>query len=46
MITVRIKMGRIFPLCISSGVYLGVIIKYIKVPPIGMNNGWNTYEIS
>jgi hypothetical protein len=46
MITVRIKMGRIFPLCISKGVYFGVIMKYINVPPIGMNKGWNKYEIS
>ena len=39
IITVRIKMGRIFPLCSSNELYFGVTKKYNMVPPIGMKRG-------
>ena len=45
MITVRIKMGRILPLCNSSELTLGDIRKYETVPANGMNKGWKMYEM-
>jgi hypothetical protein len=39
IITVRIKIGKMLPLCISKGLYFGVIKKYAKVPAIGIKMG-------
>jgi hypothetical protein len=38
MMTVRMKIGTMFPLCISKVLY-GATKKYRIVPPMGMNNG-------
>ena len=39
MITVKINIGNMLALCISNGVYFGVIRKYATVPPIGIKRG-------
>jgi hypothetical protein len=40
MMIVRINTGSILPLCISSGVNLGVTRKYAMVPAMGTKSGW------